>query len=232
MNRVDILFLAYNRLRYTQRSWQALLANTDWSLVRRMYVHDDGSSDGTAEFLATAASHAPVPAAFHSDRKGHPVAVMNYYLDRWGAPRMVKIDNDVLLPPGWLEQSLEVAERDCVDILGLEAMYPVVAGAPQREFMRAEHIGGVGLLRREAFTTLPEETGQYFGFTAWQSKNCDRLRIGWLNPALPVCLLDRMHFGIWPELGRQYIEQGWQRPWAPYDETCTALWAWWNPEEQ
>ena len=49
---VSLLFPAFNRLEFTKQSWAALMANTDWSLVSEFHVYDDGSTDGTREWLA------------------------------------------------------------------------------------------------------------------------------------------------------------------------------------
>ena len=55
---IDVLFVSKNRLAYVQQTFPALLANTDWSLVSGLYIADDGSTDGTREFLIDALRHA------------------------------------------------------------------------------------------------------------------------------------------------------------------------------
>lgn len=81
---IDVLYVSSNRLEFTRQSFEALLANTDWDQVKSLYVADDGSTDGTAEYLFEAAttrvpSH--VRGIFNSGRFGGPVAAMNWYLD-------------------------------------------------------------------------------------------------------------------------------------------------------
>ena len=49
--KLDILYLAWNRKQFTEFSWKMLLANTDWSLVNIIHIHDDKSDDGTEKFL-------------------------------------------------------------------------------------------------------------------------------------------------------------------------------------
>lgn len=46
---VDLFYPAWNRLEFTRETFGALLANTEWPLVRELVVYDDGSSDGTRE---------------------------------------------------------------------------------------------------------------------------------------------------------------------------------------
>ena len=48
---IDILYVAFNRKEMTQASFTALRQNTAWEQVRTLYVVDDGSEDGTLEWL-------------------------------------------------------------------------------------------------------------------------------------------------------------------------------------
>jgi hypothetical protein len=58
--RVDLLYLAFNRLAFTRLTFETLLANTDWNLVDRLLVYDDGSEDGTRAYLDAAIGGCPV----------------------------------------------------------------------------------------------------------------------------------------------------------------------------
>lgn len=78
---VDLLYVAANRLDYTRQSFEALLANTDWTLVNCLYVADDESVDGTAEYLQEALQRSPVTVRFNPGKFGGPVAAMNWFLD-------------------------------------------------------------------------------------------------------------------------------------------------------
>ena len=154
------------------------------------------------------------------------MAIMNDFLtnrdpSRWFA----KIDNDVIVPPGWLNNCLEIIERyPGVDLLGIEPKYEV--GDFRRKAMITKHIGGIGLMRRAAFQTLPEARGR-FGFTEWQHENPQVVK-AWINPALPVILLDRLPFEPWASLSRDYEARGWQRPWRRYTEEDSKIWEWWR----
>ena len=48
---LDIVYLAWNRLEFTRKTFETLVANTDWSKVARIIVYDDGSVDGTGDYL-------------------------------------------------------------------------------------------------------------------------------------------------------------------------------------
>lgn len=178
--RIDLLYVAFNRLEFTVESFDQLIRNTDWTLVRKLYVHDDGSTDGTAGWLqATIEKRLIAPAAqlslpdveFQTIKLGGPVAAMNWYLDA-SRPDPIeifgKIDNDFVVCPGWLNEMLRVIdEHPTLDILGTEPFVggpiptvfhpdddgtvPDAAFHPGRTITEASHIGGKGLIRRRAF---------------------------------------------------------------------------------
>jgi cellulose synthase/poly-beta-1,6-N-acetylglucosamine synthase-like glycosyltransferase len=143
--------LACNRLEFTQETFTTLLATTDWRYVHELFVYDDGSQDGTREWLAQAVHQVPVPHRFVLTHFGSPVTAMVHFIEAARAPLLAKTDNDAMLPPGWLRQSLEVfARHPELTFLGIEALYPHVDD-PQlgRSYTRAEFISGLGLYRRE-----------------------------------------------------------------------------------
>jgi glycosyltransferase involved in cell wall biosynthesis len=223
---IDIIFLTFNRIEFTKEAIKAMIANTDWTQVSRLMVYDDGSTDGTREYLQDV--KLPVATDYIYRRLGGPVAIMNDYLSRKPADVFAKIDNDVLLPPGWLPECLKVLDtHPKLDLLGIEAFFPVQAGQAARGYVPAKHIGGIGLMRRRCFKTQPKPNGR-FGFTAWQVENKGVVK-GWLNPSLPVILMDRLPDDPWRALSKGYIGQGWQRDRPPYSVQDAELMGWWKP---
>jgi hypothetical protein len=225
--KIDLIFLAFNRIEYTRAVMEAMIANTEWDLVRCACLYDDGSTDGTRTYLESV--KLPVETKLLYARFGGPVAIMGHYMLS-GSPAEVyaKIDNDTMLPPNWLSESLPVMDKHPeLDLLGIEAFNPVKAGPAERSFLPASHIGGIGLMRRSCFRTLPKPNGECgrFGFTRWQKENRSVIK-GWINPSLPVFLLDKCAFEPWNSLGKKYIAAGWQRPWPFYTEEDKALWEW------
>lgn len=221
---IDILYLAFNRLDFTRASLDALRRNTNWSAVRRVVIYDDGSGDGTLDLVRQFTC--PVPVEVRETSFGSPVSVMNDFLDRGTAEMFAKIDSDVMVPPGWLNECLDVMDANPgLHLLGIEAMHPT--GLGPRMAIDAEFIGGIGLMRASAFPdgSRMEPHGR-FGFTAYQQRR-PWIRKAWLNPAIPVCLLDRVPFAPWCDLNGAYVAKGWQRPWEPYTQDQSALWEWW-----
>lgn len=225
---VDLMFLACNRLEFTRETFGALLANTDWTLVNELHVYDDGSVDGTRQWLAERLRDVPCRARLVETTWGSPVLAMRQFIESAGAPMLAKVDNDAMMPPGWLQDSLQVfARHPQLDLLGIEAMYPADSqpGVP-RSFAPAAFISGLGLYRRRVFhESRPLAFGKWFGLEEWQETQGPGLVRGWVTPALPVFLLDRCPFEPWATLTERYIGQGWMRRWPKYDALCT-LWAW------
>lgn len=228
---LDILYVAWNRLEFTKWSWAMMMKNTDWARVSKLVVHDDGSVDGTAEWLAEKVKDAPVETTFTIDALRSPPAVMNRYVAHSEAEWFAKIDNDIILPPGWLEAMQGVIERNPeVDILGMEAGRGNSRHADWDGIYRFEpgsHMGGVGLVRVEALaqrTRMAENRGRY-GWTEWQQEYAQVVR-GWVNPDMPVVSLDRVPFEPWLSLSAKYVAAEWQREWGTYHERAD-YWDWW-----
>ena len=225
---VDVMFLARNRFEFTRETFSALLANTDWALVNELHVYDDGSGDGTRQWLAERIANVPGRARLVETNWGSPVIAMRQFIESATAPMLAKVDNDAMMPPGWLRESLEVfARQPHLDLLGIEAMYPAdPQPAVPRTFTPAVFISGLGLYRRQVFrASRPAAYERWFGLEEWQQAQGPGLVRGWITPALPVFLLDRCPFEPWLSLTEHYIAQGWMRRWPKYDPAA-ALWTW------
>ena len=217
---IDVVFLAHNRLEFTKASFVALMENTDWSDAR-LIVYDDGSTDGTAEWLID-----QVPVI--QTQFGSPVSTMNHYLASGPSKLWAKVDSDTMVPPGWLNECLSVMNASPeLELLGIEAMRPL--GGGPRGYNQAPFIGGIGLFRASAWKTrvFAMEPNGRFGFTAWQDMYS--VCCGWIDPALPVFLLDKMPTEPWASLSAEYVKRGWQRAWPKYTADQAELWGWWRP---
>lgn len=235
MSKVEILYTAWNRLAYTQVTFELLKRHTDWTKVSRLVIYDDGSTDGTREYLAAAREDIPVGAAEIRDGGWHSTgATMNDYIALADTEEFVKIDNDVAVPPGWLGVLRTVARKHPeYELVGMEAGW-TGAQPPSRKrakytVTKAAHIGGVGLMRTKAFhwrRPVPLSLGKNgrAGFTIWQHRY--HLHAGWVTPDLAVVQLDRIPEEPWAALAADYVAAGWARPWPPYTEDMRGWWAW------
>lgn len=239
---IDVLFVAWNRLEFTKAAVEALLQNTDWEKHEaRLILYDDGSEDGTREYLQGFAAECPdIELRLMGPREGRrvgPVAVMVDHIQRTdpqdeNAPHIfAKIDSDTMVPPGWLDETHRVMRiNPGLDFLGIEAMHAIDPRPSEtRTFEPARHIGGIGLFRTRAFShSLPRPNVRdgRFGFTEFQL-NTPHLIKGWTVPALPVFLLDHLPRDPWQSLSREYVDRGWQRNCDLYAEGCKPMWSWW-----
>jgi glycosyltransferase involved in cell wall biosynthesis len=227
---LDILYVAWNRLEFTKFSLRMLLENTAWDRVSKLILYDDNSQDGTEQLLYETSLETPVPCEFWQGELNSVPGVMNLYVSRSEADWFAKIDNDIVVPPGWLEAMQEVIDGNpTVELLGMEAGRGLPVTPEWDGIYRFEpgsHTGGVGLLRVDAFrrrVRMKEGDGR-FGFTEWQHEY--RPVRGWINPDLPVVSLDRVPFEPWASLSERYVEKEWQRPWGKYHEQAD-YWEWW-----
>lgn len=233
MSKLDLIFPAHNRLAFTQEAWEALAANTDWELVQKLTVYSVESSDGTHEFLKKAtfllSNKVPkVPVELIRVPTTPVVKLQTDHIAKSKAPYVGKIDNDAIVPPGWLRTSIGVLERHPeLSLLGIEAMLEVKA-VPETEYTYSDapFISGLFIARREAFAgSQPTAYGRYYGYEEWQREKIPLLKKGWIKPSLPVFLLDRMPQEPWVSLSQMYERNGWQRPSYFYKPECT-LWDW------
>jgi len=253
MIKIDLLFIAHNRLAFTEQAWYALVKNTNFALVDTFTVYIDNCTDGTKEFLnAQMLLFKGTIDAVYSNLQ-LPVAIMNDYLERYDSklhiPNSIfaKIDNDVIVPPHWLDDCAIVMEQNPkLDLLGIEPAWSrtqapwngkgqavidpneVKAGALRS--IPCTAIGGIGLMRRDCFLRndkmIPHS--KYGGFTDWQWRN-KNIEKGWMAPALKLFLLDRLPMNPWKRLSEHYKDLAWQRAWTDYDMSVKHMWEWWEP---
>lgn len=245
---LDIIYLAWNRLEFTKKSWEHLLANTNWDLVRALYVYVDGDvdgeeDDGTGFWLSEQIRNVPTLGNFlkFKEPRRSPVRIMNEYLDQSIADLFAKLDNDIVMPPYWLDIMVDVMENHPeLELLGAEAsmgeMLPIHEDPEAvwvhgwHTYLEARHVGGVGLFRTSAFLTRPRiRPNGRFGFTEWQHEQ--QPKAGWIRPDLLMCDLSRIPVAPWTDYAAEYVKKGWQRKWPQIDGLRSFYWDWWTKGE-
>ncbi len=95
---IELVFVAYNRLEYTRMTLASLLADPteDFSLT----IWDNGSKDGTAEFLAEA-KDARIRERIFSKQNVYITGAANECFTRSKADLVGIIPDDFWLTPGW-----------------------------------------------------------------------------------------------------------------------------------
>lgn len=95
---IDLVFINYNRLAYTELALPALLADPteDFSLT----IWDNGSTDGTREYLSSVDDPRIVERIFPDENMGLNGAV-NHMIEHSSADLLGIIFDDDLVNPGW-----------------------------------------------------------------------------------------------------------------------------------
>ena len=109
--RCDLVLLSWNHLECTRPCVESLLANT--TVPSRLIIIDQGSNEETVRYLRSISSSASVTVdlIFNPTNVGFPKG-MNIGLKKATAPYVCFLNNDILVPPGWLEELIAVAESD------------------------------------------------------------------------------------------------------------------------
>jgi GT2 family glycosyltransferase len=98
--RVSIVVVTFDNLVFNRLCLESVLANTDHPDYEVIVV-DNGSTDGTADYLRALAQSAPVRAVFNECNRGF-AAANNQGLALATEGVVVLLNNDTIVPPGWL----------------------------------------------------------------------------------------------------------------------------------
>jgi len=103
---VTVLVLNFNGRKYLKECLNSLLA-TDYPRLK-IIVIDNGSTDGSAEFLRV--NYPDVKVIKHNYNFGYARAY-NLVIERTQSEYIVLLNNDVLVEPGWLKELVSYAEK-------------------------------------------------------------------------------------------------------------------------
>ena len=136
---VSIIMLALNQLEHTRLCLDSIAAHT--TLPHEIILVDNGSTDGTPEFLKTwSAAHAGCTVIRNESNRGF-AAGNNQGLAVARGEYVLLLNNDTIVTTGWLEAMLAVfAQQPGTGIVG-----PV-----------SNRVSGPQLVRDAAYQTLPE----------------------------------------------------------------------------
>lgn len=107
----EIVVPVFNQLSYTRQCLDSLRQNTNKRT--RIIVIDNGSTDGTAEFLRSR----PQISVLSNPQNLGCAAAWNQGVRAGRAEWVVILNNDVLLTPGWLDGMLAAAKKNGLDIV-------------------------------------------------------------------------------------------------------------------
>ena len=108
---VAILMFTYDRLEYTREAVHTLMKNTPYPFD--LYIVDNFSTDGTREWLEAARLEYPdriKDIRYNTTNEGLP-GPTNDFWSRVDVDLLGKVDNDTLVPAGWLERLVEAHQK-------------------------------------------------------------------------------------------------------------------------
>lgn len=156
---VDIVIPVFNQLHYTKSCLESLMDTAGGNT--RVFVVDNGSTDGTGEYLASLTGVTVIG----NPRNLGCAAAWNQGVGAGSAPWVVILNNDVILPRGWLDGLLDFAGEAGTDIVSpalREGEYNYDLAAYAGSYMermkpavrRGEAHGVCFMVRRKVFGTI------------------------------------------------------------------------------
>lgn len=133
----SVLVVTYQNLHLTRPCLESVLAHTEWPRLEVVVV-DNGSGDGTPDYLRTLAErHANVLVIANPDNRGF-AAANNQALAVAEGEMLVLLNNDTVVPRGWLAGLVRHLHRDpgigilgpVTNSIGNEAQVPVGYATP------------------------------------------------------------------------------------------------------
>ncbi len=115
--RASIIVVTYNNLALTRLCLESILRNTDYPNYE-VIVIDNNSSDQTPDYLRrVAAQHPQIQIILNPDNRGF-AAANNQGIERSTGDRFVLLNNDTVVPPGWLTRLLRHLDDPAIGMVG------------------------------------------------------------------------------------------------------------------
>jgi GT2 family glycosyltransferase len=115
--RASIIVVTYNNLALTRLCLESIVRNSDYPNYEVIVV-DNNSTDETPEYLRRlAAQHSHIQIVLNSENRGF-AAANNQGIERSSGERLVLLNNDTVVPPGWLSRLLRHLEDPSIGMVG------------------------------------------------------------------------------------------------------------------
>jgi GT2 family glycosyltransferase len=114
---VSIIVVTCNSLVFTRLCLESVLVNTNYDAYELVVV-DNGSDDGTPAYLRTLARRFPHVQVLFNERNLGFAAAANQGLTNATGEVFVLLNNDTVVPPGWLEPLLDHLDDPDVGMAG------------------------------------------------------------------------------------------------------------------
>jgi len=189
---VDLLLITWNRREYAEKTLDNLLKDpADF----RLYCWDNGSSDGTADLVASLDDPRIVERHLDKENVGQRLPSV-WFFEKSKRDVIGKVDDDILLPHGWTERIAPMIRRNPrYGVLGCWTFMPEdwnevlaqrnIVRNGDDQVLRCVNIGGCALLLRKDLVLRYECIPRSHGFPIDQEKmSLDGLVVGYPLPLL------------------------------------------------
>ncbi|UCD15927.1 MAG: glycosyltransferase family 2 protein [Candidatus Omnitrophota bacterium] len=107
----DVVVLSFNRMDVTRQFVDSFLANTEYPC--RLIMIDNGSGDGTKEYLCTLQStdNCIIKVVLNRENRGF-IRGMNQGIELSHAPYVCLANNDLIFTKGWLSEAISVLQKN------------------------------------------------------------------------------------------------------------------------
>jgi len=193
LNKIPVLYTTFNRLEYTKRTLPRLIEAIPEADI---YVVDNGSDDETLEYLwgftkcskvtGLILSNHDSPFWLRINTSNIGIAnVMNWFFEVTQSCEWVsKVDNDTMVPAGWLPKMIEAAKVGNIDVLQAKHHFVIARYKNWNEMeqdrtvenlngcgkiVHYPFVGGAGIvIRRAAIKEDIKGSGHIFGWSVYQ----------------------------------------------------------------
>jgi GT2 family glycosyltransferase len=126
---ISISLVTRNRLKALKQMLEHFFKNTTVSY--ELFIIDNGSTDGTVDFLKKEVEGMPnVTIIYNEKNYGIAYAVNQGWYRAMRKEYLVKVDDNVILPPNWAEEMIKICDRipevGCVGINFEDISYPEI----------------------------------------------------------------------------------------------------------
>ncbi len=158
----SLMMVTFNRLELTKQTIRHLMETIDYPY--NLIIVDNGSSDGTQNYLNTLHSDGlcnNIKIILNEQNKGIAVGrnqclvAANEFNDPW----LVTIDNDVILPQGWLSEAVDILEANPKMAIGVnfeKTQFPIVTkNGKSFQFKKEGNLGtALSVFNRKLFKLI------------------------------------------------------------------------------
>jgi len=113
---IPILMLTHNRLSFTKKAIASVLLST--KVPFQLFIFDNGSTDGTVEYLQSLDGDPRIRVEFSETNQGIQGGMDRFHAAYPGAKHYAKVDNDTLVPPGWLRELKYIIGKHNAELVG------------------------------------------------------------------------------------------------------------------